>query len=51
MKPERDLVQARNPHSGKYVLIDRGTGVVLKTKRTAGPYAKVRIIEAKGVRE
>ncbi len=35
---ELDLVQVRNPKTGRYVVIDRERGVLVKQKRTPGPY-------------
>ena len=36
MKP--DLVQAKNPRTGKYIKIDRAAGRIVAQKSTKGPY-------------
>ncbi len=40
---ERDLVQLRNPRTGRYVKIDRAEGRILSHKKSAGPYQNVPI--------
>ena len=42
-----DLVQVRNPKTGKYILIDRAKGVILEHKETKGPYKDVPIAKPK----
>jgi hypothetical protein len=34
----KDIVQAKNPRTGKYIKIDRKKGRIIATKSTAGPY-------------
>ncbi len=39
----KDLVQVLNPKTNRYVLIDKAIGVILKSKRTIGPYKNILI--------
>jgi hypothetical protein len=40
-----DLVQVKNPRSGKYVKIDRARGVIVAHKKSYGPYKNVPVAE------
>ena len=43
----RDVVQVRNPRSGRYVKIDRGAGVIVSHKKSPGPYKGVPVARKK----
>ncbi|MDP2216375.1 MAG: hypothetical protein Q8J68_03700 [Methanolobus sp.] len=40
---DRDIVQVKNPKSGRYVKIDRDAGRILDHKKTEGPYKNIPI--------
>jgi hypothetical protein len=40
---KNDLIQIRNPKSGKYVKIDRSVGKIISHKKTEGPYKGVPV--------
>lgn len=40
---KRDIVQAKNPRSGRYVKIDRANGRILAHKKSEGKYANVPV--------
>ena len=40
----KDVVQVKNPKSGKYVKIDRSTGRIMSHKKSAGPYKGVPFV-------
>ena len=42
-KEKRDLVQIKNPKSGRYVKIDRTSGRILDHKKSEGPYKGIPI--------
>jgi hypothetical protein len=42
-KKQKDIVQTRNPKSGKYVKIDRSAGKIISHKKSDGPYKGVPI--------
>jgi hypothetical protein len=42
-KTKSDVVQVKNPRSGKYVKIDRAKGKILDHKKSDGPYKNVPI--------
>jgi hypothetical protein len=44
-RPRSRFVQVRNPKTDRYIKIDREKGAIVATKRTAGPYKGVPIIE------
>ncbi len=46
-RPKRDVVQTKNPISGRYVKIDRTQGRILAHKKTEGPYKDVPIARKK----
>ncbi len=35
-------VQALDPHTGKWIKIDAGTGRIISPKKTVGPYKGIR---------
>ncbi len=41
--PKKDIVQIKNPQSGRYVKVDRSAGKIISHKRTVGPYKGVPI--------
>ena len=44
MKKRRvDLVQTRNPKTNRYVVFDRVTGRLVRTKKSRGPYKRFPI--------
>jgi len=45
-RQERDLVQVRNPRSGRYVKIDRSAGRIVSHKKSPGPYKGIRVVSA-----
>ena len=42
----RDLVQVKNPRSGRYVKIDKSAGRIVSHKKSPGPYKGVRVVRA-----
>ncbi len=42
-KKKRDVVQIKNPKSGRYVKIDRSKGRIIDHKKSEGPYKNVPI--------
>ena len=44
---KRDVVQVKNPKSGRYVKIDRGAGRIVSHKKSSGPYKGVPVARAK----
>jgi hypothetical protein len=38
-----DVVQVKNPRSGKYVKIDRAQGKIIAHKKSSGPYKNVPV--------
>lgn len=44
---KHDVVQTKNPASGKYVKIDRDAGRIISHKKTEGPYKNVPISRKK----
>ncbi len=47
-KKKPDVVQVRNPRTGKYVKIDRSEGKILAHKKSEGPYKNVPIARKPG---
>ena len=43
MSKKKDVVQTKNPRSGKYVKIDRTAGKIIGHKKGDGPYKDVPI--------
>ena len=46
-KKRRDVVQVKNPRSGRYVKIDRSAGMIVSHKKSAGPYKGIPIARTK----
>lgn len=44
MKSKHDIVQLKNPRSGRYVKVDRTKGMILSHKKSDGPYKNIVII-------
>ena len=42
-KTKADVVQVKNPRSGKYVKIDRTAGKIIAHKKSEGPYKNVPV--------
>jgi hypothetical protein len=40
---QKDIVQTKNPITGKYVKIDRSVGRIISHKKSAGPYKGVPV--------
>jgi hypothetical protein len=40
---KKDIVQIKNPKTGRYVKIDRGAGMIIGNKKTEGPYKNIPI--------
>ncbi|HKP76247.1 MAG TPA: hypothetical protein VJT67_12035 [Longimicrobiaceae bacterium] len=43
MSKTKDVVQVKNPRSGKYVKIDRTAGKIIAHKKSEGPYKGVPV--------
>jgi len=43
MSKTKDVVQVKNPRSGKYVKIDRTAGKIIGHKKSEGPYKGVPV--------
>ena len=43
MAKKKDVVQVKNPRSGRYVKIDRSEGRILDHKKSDGPYKNVPV--------
>ena len=43
MNKEHNIIQTKNPRSGRYVKINRDTGIIT-TKKSIGPYKNIPII-------
>jgi len=43
MPRKKDVVQVKNPRSGRYVKIDRREGKILDHKKSEGPYKNVPV--------
>ena len=43
MAKKKDVVQIKNPKSGKYVKIDRSAGKIISHKKSNGPYKGVPV--------
>jgi len=44
-KEKKDIVQTKNPRTGKYVKIDRSKGRILDMKKSEGPYKDVPVLK------
>lgn len=40
---KRNVVQVKNPKTGRYVKIDRGAGKIVSHKKSSGPYKGVPV--------
>lgn len=40
---KRDVVQVKNPKTGRYVKIDRGAGKIVAHKKSSGPFEGVPV--------
>ena len=43
MAKKKDVVQIKNPKSGRYVKIDRSKGRIISHKKSGGPYKDVPV--------
>jgi hypothetical protein len=41
----KDIIQIKNPRTGRYTKIDRSSGVILSQKRTDRPYKNIPIVK------
>ncbi|VFM95262.1 MAG: hypothetical protein BECKG1743D_GA0114223_100402 [Candidatus Kentron sp. G] len=41
---KKDLVQLRNPRSGRYIKVDRSVGIIVSHKKSEGPYKNIPIV-------
>ncbi len=48
MANKRDVVQVRNPKTGRYVKIDRDAGRIIGQKKSPGPYKGVPVARKRG---
>lgn len=44
---KKDVVQTKNPKTGRYVKIDRSAGKIVDHKKTTGPYKGVPVARKK----
>lgn len=44
---KRDVVQVKNPRTGRYVKIDRSAGKIVSHKKSSGPYKGVPVARKK----
>ena len=51
MTKKRDIVQVKNPRSGRFVKIDRNAGKIISHKSTSGPYKGVPIARKRSKRK
>jgi len=49
MATKKDVVQIKNPKSGKYVKIDRSAGKIISHKKSEGPYKGVPVARKKKI--
>lgn len=47
MAKKRDVIQTKNPRSGKYVKIDRDKGKIIGHKKSEGPYKDIPVARKK----
>jgi len=43
-KTKKNIVQTKNPRTGKYVKIDRSKGRIVDSKKSDGPYEGVPVL-------
>jgi hypothetical protein len=46
-KTKRNVVQVKNPKTGRYVKINRAAGKIVSHKKTSGPYKGVPVARKK----
>lgn len=46
-KVKKDIVQVKDPKTGLYSKIDRSTGKIIATKKTAGAYKAIKVARKK----
>ncbi len=47
MAKKKDIVQVRNPKTGRYVKIDRARGRIIAHKKSEGPYKGIPIARSR----
>jgi len=47
MSKKRDVVQVKNPKTGRYVKIDRSRGKIISSKKSEGPYKGIPVARKK----
>jgi len=47
VKKKKELVQIKNPKTGKYVKIDKTKGLIISHKKTVGPFPGIPIVSKK----
>ena len=47
MTRKRDVVQVKNPKTGRYVKIDRTAGKILSSKKSSKPYKNIPVARKK----
>ncbi len=47
MAKKKDVVQVKNPRTGRYVKIDRSAGKIVSSKKSSGPYKNVPVARKK----
>lgn len=47
MPKKKDVVQVKNPKTGRYVKIDRSAGKIVSSKKSSGPYKNVPVARKK----
>ncbi|MEE9574221.1 MAG: hypothetical protein V3W20_14295 [Candidatus Neomarinimicrobiota bacterium] len=47
MKERADIVQLKNPRTGRYIKVDRGKGRILSHKQSDGKYKNIPIYKGK----
>ena len=49
MEIKKGIGQTKNPRTGKYIIIDRDKGRIVRTKKTPGPFKNVPVIRKKKI--
>lgn len=44
MRVLAEIVQLMNPRTKRYIVVDRVNGLIVKTKKTPGPYKNIQVI-------
>ena len=47
MAAKKDVVQVKNPRTGRYVKIDRAQGKIVTSKKSPGPYKNIPVARKK----